>query len=154
LSPEREAAIARVTARLLEVGLAALIGSAALTLVALVVLASGPPGPRVGWTWWLIALLGVPALWIGLQIRFDARLFADLARSPWRDDETMAERLASLDEALAALGLVRAPDHGAPRSMAERVRGARALLLRQIAVLALQLALALAVSCPAARGGQ
>jgi len=136
-----DAALARSTARLLQSASPLLPAGLALALLALAALLL-TDGYR-GWLLWLAALLALPALWTAVRIRFDARLFLDLADGSGEP----VERLRNLDGALAALGL-RAAAEGEPRSLADRARGARRLVLRQLAIVAAQFALALAAAWP------
>lgn len=76
----------------------------------------------------LSALAGLAGTYLGARVAFDAALFRGLAAGQGT--------LASLDDALAGLGLL--PPGKAGRKLAPRVAGARRLLLRQVALLALQ----------------
>jgi len=142
--PITGAALARATARLLHAAGPLLPVSIALSLLALAALLL-TDGYR-GWMLWLTALLAGPAVWTAIRIRFDAGLFLDLAGDA--DAPPMAERLSSLDASLAALGL-RRNGIAVPRPLADRARGARALVLRQLAIVAAQFVLALAAAWPA-----
>jgi hypothetical protein len=134
-------ALARSTARLLQSASPLLPAGLALSLLALAALLL-TDGYR-GWLLWLAALLAVPALWTAMRIRFDARLFLDFADGAGEP----IELLRALDRSLASLGL-RAAAEGEPRSLADRARGARTLVLRQLAIVAAQFALALAAAWP------
>jgi hypothetical protein len=131
---------AAAAARLLDAACVPLAASGALAVTAFAALAVGA---RAGLVWWSIVVLAGPAAWIGMRVRFDAGLFRDLARTV--NGVSLAARLAALDAALAALGLVRRPGE---RPLAERVRGARRLVLWQLVIAALQFGLALVAVWP------
>lgn len=80
---------------------------------------------------------------LALRLHFDAGLFTDLAEG--------RTRLASLDAALAALGLRRPA--GVPRALPLRVAGARRLAMQHLAVALLQAA-ALATALPSWTAGR
>ncbi|HEY9232107.1 MAG TPA: hypothetical protein VIS78_08170, partial [Blastocatellia bacterium] len=65
-------------------------------------------------------------------------------------EDTIDRRLAGLDAALAVLGLRRAGTQGG-RSLAQRVAGARRLLVRQVVVAVTQLVIVLLLALYAAR---
>jgi hypothetical protein len=79
-----------------------------------------------------VVLLGVIERWLALRVKLDAGLFDALARG------TIAST-GALDTALQRLGLRNAPV--VPRSLDDRLAGARALLLRHAATALCQSAL-------------
>lgn len=109
----------------------ALGGGAALGAAALWLLKAPWAGCAV-----VALLLVLPERLLALRTRFDAGLFAELAArldtSPGDAGTHTEQVLASLDDALAALGL-RPPSVGT-RGLAERVQGARRLAMQHIAV--------------------
>lgn len=89
---------------------------------------------------WLASLVAALAqAWYAMRVDLDARLFDALSR-----DANAATAAGRLDAALLVTGLRRAA--GPDRSWSSRFAGARGLLLRQAACLALQAA-ALAWAC-------
>lgn len=108
-------------------GAAGTLGLASLGFAALLLVAREPgPAIAVG-----VLLLAPLERLLALRVRFDAGLFADLGRG--------ALTLSSLDASLHGLRL-RGPA-AAPRALADRVDGARALVWRHVAVAMLQFAL-------------
>ena len=149
---ERAAASAGATARLLGTGrvISAANGVAVLVAAGQLMLAALAPdltAPARAWGWWGIAAAGVPACWYAWRVRFDQGLFEDLATSMRCRRCRPETSLADLDAALAALGLA-ATDLLGARPLADRVRGARGLLVRQGAIAVAQILVALALLAP------
>jgi hypothetical protein len=95
----------------------------ALTAACWVLWTSG--GTTAPWLRGLAALslaLGFAALWLAFRVRLDAKLFEALSHG-------RIGTLESLDTSLQTLGLRRRPP-GAARPLADRLAGARALLVR------------------------
>ncbi|MFT3953772.1 MAG: hypothetical protein QM722_05070 [Piscinibacter sp.] len=111
------------------------LGAAALAALALLML----PAPRVITTMGFLAvlLISLAERLLALRLVFDAGLFADLADRDAHGDAPVT--FASLDAALQALGLRRAP--AATRGLLERIAGARRLSLQHLAVVLAQVAL-------------
>lgn len=76
------------------------------------------------------ATAGLAAMYFGIRVAFDARLFRELA--------TGGKNTAELDDALLQLGLL--PSLKAGRPLTERFNGARRLILRQGSLLGIQAA--------------
>ena len=114
--------------------------SVALAIVAFAALAFVDQLQRAAWSWWIVALLGAPALWYGFRLRFDAGVFGDLAAS--------ADVDAGAREFDAALATMSGGTVAAPRALDERARGARRLVARLVAIAALQFAVALVAAFP------
>lgn len=132
-----ERALCAATARWLAasgaaLGALGLLSALMSALMAALALALRLPMPGLA----AFALLLVPAerVW-ALRVRFDAGLFADLAREP-----APAAAIGGLDDALAALGLRRRA--ATPRPLADRVNGARRLARQHAALAAVQFAAA------------
>lgn len=145
MSAATEAILCATTTRWLKAALVPLVASGALAALAWFALLVGVDGQLL---WWIVAALLLPALWIGIRVRFDAGLFEDLANHA-AHDRPLADQLAALDEALAALGLRR---RGPTRSVGERARGACRLAVWQAIIAALQLVLALLAASPVMPG--
>jgi hypothetical protein len=145
-SLDDELMLARATAALLDIGAYVAVMGALLTALAVVALLRPPAFPA----WTVVALLGVADAWYALRVRLDAGLFRELGAAPIAPEDTMERRLARLDAALATLRLQRT-HAGTARSLAQRVAGARRLLVRQVLVAATQLVLALFLASYAAR---
>jgi hypothetical protein len=80
-----------------------------------------------------VMVLGVVERYLALRVGFDARLFDGLEKGS-------VASLAALDQALGQLGLRSAS--AVPRSLHDRVQGARRLVRCHLAVVAVQLVLA------------
>jgi hypothetical protein len=78
-------------------------------------------------------LMTVPVFYLMFRVDLDARLFENLAAH-----DGMNDALASMDQALKALGLVKKIQS---RSLDDRVSGARRLVMRTLAATGLQLVL-------------
>ena len=116
-------ALCAATARLLEASGRISAWGLGVTVVSMVVLAlTGRSLPLVSWLGFAaVVLLGLPERYLAFRLRLDAGLFNDLAAQN-------TPSLAALDNALQCLGLRKAPD--APRTLQDRVLGARQLLQR------------------------
>ena len=116
-------ALCAATARLLEASGRISAWGLGVTVVSMVVLAlTGRSLPLVSWLGFAaVVLLGVAERYLAFRLRLDAGLFNDLAAQN-------TPSLAALDNALQCLGLRKAPD--APRTLQDRVLGARQLLQR------------------------
>jgi hypothetical protein len=134
VSEQDPRALAAATAALLAAGSRSAASSALLSAVAIVA-ALSPDATRA---WAFVAVLALPAFWYAMRVHFDAALFRDLAR---RDGDGSRDRLAQLDAALVTLGARRAE----PRPLIDRVRGARRLWLRQLAIASIQLVTTLVI---------
>lgn len=120
---DNDRALCAATARLLQASGTVSAWGLALAVVGMAVLAlTGRSLPLVSWLGFAaVALLGLPERYLAFRLRLDAGLFNDLAA------ETIVSPDA-LDHALQRLGLRSAP--GEPRTLQERVLGARQLLQR------------------------
>lgn len=124
-------ALCAATARLLEASGRISAWGLGVTVVGMVVLAlTGRSLPLVSWLGFAaVVLLGLPERYLAFRLRLDAGLFNDLAA------QNMPS-LAALDNALQCLGLRKATD--APRTLQDRVLGARQLLQRHAIVVVCQ----------------
>jgi hypothetical protein len=123
-------------------GLAAV--SLALAVFALAVLTFGSARGFAPWLWWLVAVLGGAGAWYRFRLAFDAKTFGDIAG---RDaDSGVSVRATAFDAALAAL---RATSPLPSRPLAERARGAHALVVRAGAIAVVQSIAALLAVLPA-----
>ena len=120
---ENDRALCTATARLLQASSTVSAWGLALAVVGMAVLAlTGRSLPLVSWLGFaFVALLGLPERYLAFRLRLDAGLFTDLA------EERMAS-LDALDHALQSLGLRKTP--GEPRTLQDRILGARQLLQR------------------------
>jgi hypothetical protein len=138
---ERAATLARTAASMLTLGSGVALVTAVLTLAAFIALG-------LGWQWqagWLASvLLGLVGACYAFRLRFDAKLFVDLAA---RLDAGAAEALAlgHLDAALNDLRLCSA--RVAARPLAERARAALRLLYVQASIAFIQLVLSTLLLC-------
>jgi hypothetical protein len=138
---ERAATLAHTAVSMLTLGSGVALVTAVLTLAAFIALG-------LAWQWqpgWLASvLLGMVGAYYAFQVRFDAKLLADLAA---RLDAGVAEAVAlsHLDAALADLRLRSA--RAAARPLAERARGALRLLYAQASIAFIQLVLSALLLC-------
>ena len=129
--------LASTTGRFCEAGATVATLGVALAMLALVVLLFGDVRDVRAWPWGLVAALGIAAAWYRFRLVLDAGVFADVAAG---DEGAVDERLAAFDAALATL----APSRPATtRTLLERARGARRLVVRAIGVTAAQFAVAM-----------
>ena len=132
-----ERMLASTSARFCDAGATVATLGVALAMLALAVLLFGDARHVRAWPWGLVAALGMAAAWYRFRLVFDAGVFADTAAGD--DDGTVDERLAGFDAALAKLapsGPVTA------RTLQERARGARRLVICAASVTAAQFAIA------------
>ena len=120
---DNDRALCAATGRLLQASDRLSAWGLGVTVVGMVVLAlTGRSLPMVSWLGFAaVAVLGVAERYLAFRLRLDAGLFSDLAKQN-------IPSLAALDNALQRLGLRNAPD--APRTLQDRVLGARQLLQR------------------------
>lgn len=113
-------------------GWSLLLAAVAIVVLAGVGAAQGAPAQAA---WAASGLAALPAVYLAVRVRFDAALFDALA-------DGRLPALSMLDDALAGLGLRRAPS--GPRPLDERIAGTRGLVRRLLAAVAVQTALAVA----------
>ncbi|MEC5214739.1 hypothetical protein RCH06_003308 [Polaromonas sp. CG_9.5] len=120
---DNDRALCAATGRLLQASDRLSAWGLGVTVVGMVVLAlTGRSLPMVSWLGFAaVVMLGLPERYLAFRLRFDAGLFNDLAAQN-------TPSLAALDNALQRLDLRNAPD--APRTLQDRVLGARQLLQR------------------------
>lgn len=106
----------------------------ALTVIAAAILAlrPGPLSQVAAMAASLVIVLGAPERYLAFRLQFDQTLFSELAHGG-------IDSLGGLDGALHRLGLRRAGAQA--RDLADRVRGARALMRRHAIVVGCQTAL-------------
>jgi hypothetical protein len=120
---DNDRALCAASARLLQASGVIAAWGLALAIASMAVLAlTGRSLPLVSWLGFAaVALLGLAERYLAFRLRLDAGLFNDLA------DETIAS-LGALDHALQRLGLRKTA--GEPRTLEDRLLGARQLLQR------------------------